>query len=56
MERLFINRLTRAFIHISIICDPRALKDVLKHIKDAFPRDLRIVKWKEKRKALYIKI
>jgi hypothetical protein len=56
IERPSINGLTRAFTHISITCDPRAPKDVPQHIKDTLPRDSRIIKWKEERKALYVKI
>jgi hypothetical protein len=41
---------------MSLTCDPRAPKDVPQHIKDALPRDARIVKWKEERKALYVEI
>ena len=56
MERPSVDGLTRAFTHMSITCDPRAPKDVPQHIKDALPRDSRIVKWKEERKALYVEL
>ena len=56
MERPSVDGLTRAFTHMSITCDPRAPKNVPKHIKDTLPRDPRIVKWEKERKALHVEI
>ena len=52
MERPSIDGLTRAFTHMSIRCDPRAPKDVPKHIKDALPRDEKIAQLKKEKSAL----
>ena len=43
IERLSVNRLTRAFTHISITYDPRSPKEVPEYIKDALPRDLKLL-------------
>jgi hypothetical protein len=48
MERPSVDGLTRAFTHMSIQYDPRAPKDVPKHIKDALLRDLKIAQLKKK--------
>jgi hypothetical protein len=56
MERPSVDGLTRAFTHMSITCDPRAPKDVPKHVKDALPRDPKIVKWRKEREALHVEI
>ena len=52
IERLSVNRLTRAFTHISITCDPRAPKEVPKYIKDTLPRDPKILGQEKERKTL----
>jgi hypothetical protein len=52
MERPSVDGLTRAFTHMSIRCDPRAPKDVPKHIKDALPRDPKIAQLKTEKSAL----
>jgi hypothetical protein len=41
---------------MSITFDPRAPKNVPKHIKDALPRDPKVVKWEKERKTLYLEI
>jgi hypothetical protein len=56
MERLSVNGLTRAFIHMSITCNPRALKNVPQYVKAALPRDPKIVKWENERTALHAEI
>ena len=56
MERPSVDGLTRAFTHMSITCDPRAPRNVPKHIKDALPRDPKIVKWEKERRTLYAEI
>jgi len=54
MERPSVDGLIRAFTHMSIICDPRAPKDVPQHIKDALPRDPKIFELEKERKTLYV--
>jgi hypothetical protein len=56
LERLNTDRLTKAFTHMSLTCDPRALKNVPKEVIDALPPDLAIVEletdWWELFKAI----
>jgi hypothetical protein len=56
-NNIFNNRLTRAFIYISIWYNPSALKEVLEEvIKLLFIVDLDIVNLKRRVKELYTKI
>jgi hypothetical protein len=48
-----VNGLTCAFTHISIRCNPRALRDVPKHIRRALPPDQKILELEREREALY---
>jgi hypothetical protein len=56
MERPSIDGLTRAFTHMSIRCDPRAPKNVPRHVKDALPPDPKILEWEEERRTLHVEI
>jgi hypothetical protein len=56
MERPSIDGLTYAFTHMSIRCDPRALKDVPKHIQRALPPNQNILKLERERQVLYKKV
>ena len=56
MERLSVDWLTCAFTHMSIRCDPRAPKDVPKHIRRALPPDQKILELERERQALYRKV
>jgi hypothetical protein len=56
-SNIFNNGLTRAFTHISIQCNPGALKEVPKKvIKPLFAADPDIVDLKRRFKELYTKI
>src|SRR5271167_4862191 len=56
MERPSVDGLTCAFTHMSIRCDPRAPKDVPKHIRRALPPNQNILKLEKERQALYKKV
>jgi hypothetical protein len=56
MERPSVDGLTRAFTHMSITCDPRAPKNVPKHVKAALPRDPKIIEWEKERDTLTVEI
>ncbi|CZR68052.1 uncharacterized protein PAC_17951 [Phialocephala subalpina] len=56
VERRSVDGLTRAFTHMSITCDPRAPKNVPKHVKKALPRDPKIVEREKERRILLIEL
>jgi hypothetical protein len=56
MEQPSVDGLTCAFTHMSIRCDPRAPKDVPKHIRRALPPDQKILELEKERQVLYTKV